>query len=115
MALAEIYIPASRHGFDLFNAGIKICGIADANINPVTTVAGSGTTSLQGMFTLLAPTNYKDLGRQIGDAMVSMKDAGILTDMTVGTADTVTNLRNLFIGANSALAGTAYTHFAFPA
>lgn len=114
--LAEQYVPALRAGYDMFNAGVKICGIGNTQIAPLTTVSGSGTTSLQGMFTVLAPPNYPDLGRQIGNAMVDLKSIGVLNDTNVGTADTVTGLRNIIAAADptSSLSGTAYIHFQFP-
>ena len=114
MALAEQYKSALRFGFNQFNFAVKVCGIGDTQINPLTTVVGSGTTSLTGLINTLAPLNYVDACRQAANAMSSMKDLGIISDTTIGTADTVTNARNLFIGNDSSLAGTAWTTFAFP-
>jgi hypothetical protein len=116
MSLSEQYQPALRFGFNQYNFAIKVCGIGNTQIAPLTTVSGSGTTSLQGLINALAPLNYVDACRQAANAMVSLKDLGVISDTTVGTADTVSALRNILIAADtsSTLAGTAYTTFAFP-
>src|SRR5262245_53937887 len=111
MALAERDKPLNRFGFNWFNfiADTQYGALTNGMIAPLTTVAGSGTTSLEGLIrSRTVPEVYKPLREQAADAMVCMKTIGTLTDTNVGTADTVVNLRNIFIGLDSNLGGTAW-------
>jgi hypothetical protein len=116
--LAEQYIPANRAGYNWFNfvANSRMCNFSATQIAALTTVAGSGTTSLQGLITSLAPVNYVDACRQAGNAMVDLVSIGVLTNTNVGTCAVSADVRNIIAAADptSSLSGTATTCFAFP-
>ena len=114
--LAQQYIPALGFGYNWYNFAVRVCNTGSAQIQALTTIAGSGTTSLQGLFTLTAPPNYVDACRQAGNAMVDMQTIGVLNTTNIGTSATVTDVRNLLAAADptSSLAGTSVVTFAFP-
>ncbi len=118
MALAERHIPANRFALAMLNHAIQICGLVNGQIAPLTTVTGSGTTSLEGLIrSVTVHENLIRLREQCADAMFAASSArlGLITDTQVGTADTLTGLRNLFAGADSnILSNTDASTFAFP-
>jgi len=116
MALAEQYVPALRYGYNWYNYAVKVCATSSTQIAALTTIVGSGTTSIQGLWNTFAPPNQADACRQAGNAMVDLQTIGILNVTNVGTCATVADLRNIIAAADptSSLAGTAVTTFAFP-
>lgn len=114
--LAEQYISANRAGYNWFNFAAKVCGITSGQIAALTTISGSGTTSLSGLINTFAPLNYVDACRQAGNAMVDLQTIGVINTTNVGSCATVADLRNIIAAADptSSLAGTATTCFMFP-
>lgn len=116
MPLLEQYVSANRFSFYQFNMLAGLFGLGDSDVNIMTTWAGTNSsTSLQGWINARTPVErLVPLQRQIADGMSHIVDLGISTNTALGTADTVANARNLFIGNDANLAGTAWPSFAFP-
>lgn len=116
MAVHENALPMVRQGKIWFDWAVTNLGVADANILNLTTVDGtSSTTSLVGMIRAKAAhENQSSMREQCAQAMISMKNQGVLTDTNVAAANAVNGIRALFNTADSSLSATASDYVSSP-
>ncbi len=111
------YTDTVRHAMAAFNHAVDVFGLADADILNLTTVEGSGATSLMGKIeskTALSDS-YENLKRQLKKALslAGPNGANVLTNTNLAAADTLAGVRAIFTAYDGSILATERKSFAF--